>query len=387
MSSNNYLYDFFDNEDSDSNTDAVSEADSLHENVDANSDSQQEVGEPGHVSKAKENVENLTVKDQETRLKNVQSLLRVIQHHYADDYLSGSTESIVKYCEKGLQRGDLKEMIFSSKLLFSLLLTFPDLRIGKKTLSSLLSYFKDVETEIGVRTVALTTYIGYFFITEDEVDDQVIENIKFLFNVEDELSPVALQMYSIHLTRYEDEALATQFEEVSNLLIESLEEVDISLEFQIAAGTLLSQIMSACIRTEDTESDYMKYRLTELLGEISISSSKRKKKTDTKELKNRFKEFHNTFESGEEPSHSIRLNGHEISFDGWNQLIIYQFLKSILKGGLPHHLIHNDFVRSLLDLQTNFKNVKSLSKIEKQNRSKYSQHSRSRGRETAGEFY
>uniref|UniRef100_A0A7S1KLF2 Interferon-related developmental regulator N-terminal domain-containing protein n=1 Tax=Percolomonas cosmopolitus TaxID=63605 RepID=A0A7S1KLF2_9EUKA len=322
------------------------------------------------ADKAKDAVEKLSTKDQETRVKYFKFLLAVMRKHYAAEDLSSEMDTIRERCEWALLKGSDDEKKVASKLFNVLLLTFPEIEMKSKIESSLKFTTTDQDDDKKSREIALSNLYFYKFVQMEEDLHDELRDLRELF-LDPEVNVAAVNMYALLITLLNDEAKSDLLEDLG-LHLQPILEQDNSADFNIATGKLLCQLVEAYHRRERTDCDFVIYKLTQLMEEHSMYTGRIvHSKRDAKEQRKMFREFLDTFENQTEPVHTVTVNGHEINLEGWNSVVRYDSLRDVLKGGINEHITENEVVREMLDIYQDTSERKGgLTKAQKQNRSK-----------------
>jgi len=116
---------------------------------------------------------------------------------------------------------------------------------------------------------------------------------------------------------------------------------------------------------QDTiDTDYVK----SLFEGLSTQSSKGYKKGTAKAQRRDFRLFSNALdESSSSPSVNIKLKKQEFKLEGWASMIIWDYMKRNLAGGLQAHLLSNPWLQKLFGIDGNCLQVSVVpSKFEKE---------------------
>lgn len=98
---------------------------------------------------------------------------------------------------------------------------------------------------------------------------------------------------------------------------------------------------------DDIDTDYVK----SLLEGLSTQSSKGHKKDTVKAQRRDFRLFVNALdESSNSPSVDIKLKKQEFKLEGWASMIIWDYMKRNLAGGLQAHLLGNSWLHNIFGI-------------------------------------
>ncbi len=103
--------------------------------------------------------------------------------------------------------------------------------------------------------------------------------------------------------------------------------------------------------------------LIELFSNLKNETDKKKKATDLRRQRHKFREFIKTMEGMWIPEVIIKLRGLDADMKGWGRWIEYHRIKEVMGGGFQTHLLENDRLRAMFDMSSSGFVPKSLSKV------------------------
>eukprot|EP00301_Raphidiophrys_heterophryoidea_P025348 c8487_g1_i1.p1 GENE.c8487_g1_i1~~c8487_g1_i1.p1 ORF type:complete len:402 (-),score=90.29 c8487_g1_i1:288-1493(-) len=146
-----------------------------------------------------------------------------------------------------------------------------------------------------------------------------------------------------------------------------------SVDIRVTAGENLALLVDLFASGSDETKPEHPYSINDslpgLIENLVTECSKNRSKKDKLKQRTAFRFISDTLDSGETPCERIVVRTRALDFEGWRQLCLLDFLRSILGSGFQHHLFENEVVGELLDINIP-KTKPNLSKEEK----KHQQH-------------
>merc|ERR1712154_557144 len=105
--------------------------------------------------------------------------------------------------------------------------------------------------------------------------------------------------------------------------------------------------------SEDTEFEEQDVNLEAVMNEFNHlkSNSKQHKKKEFLTQKAKFRDYLKTLEHKWTPIIMIKLHHKKFSLEGWNQWVQYHAIKKVLKNGLQAHLLQNNKIKQVFEIE------------------------------------
>jgi len=130
-----------------------------------------------------------------------------------------------------------------------------------------------------------------------------------------------------------------------------------SLHVKVSTGEALAVLLER-LQEYDEEFDMYDYEhladmdeVLNLLNELSVSNSRKRRKDERAKLRNMFKKIYNSILSKEAPTEQITVADTQIVFDSWQELVQVHFLRACLGSGFLVHFKFNPLLQEIFDVQ------------------------------------
>lgn len=332
-------------------------------------------------------VEHLSEKRSATRLTALHTLTSALQSSYVPNFIQGREETLKMYLLNSLRKGETAEVEAASMgiRLMAITLGMDSEELYKQALPVCLEIGKNTSKSAGSRGAAIDAAALLTFIAAQHPEEtvgvmnQLLDFFKLhsLLSYPEAVAESILDGWGLLASTLPTVSLGTSILQQSfGLLFELLDHE--SLDVRTAAGENIALLFSAKQeiaasqgQSQDREgemdddenkassssasssssvTDALETELINKLRALSTDSSRRRAKKERAEQRKSFRDILRTVEDGDVPEEKLQVKKQKHTFEGWDKVLQLAALRNALQKGLPVHLMYNDLLQQILDV-------------------------------------
>ncbi|CEM27328.1 unnamed protein product [Vitrella brassicaformis CCMP3155] len=334
----------------------------------------------GSAGSFEELLEQLAAKRGSTRIAALDGALKLLRKEYADEVVSGCTETILSRLCGCIKKGDAKEAVLACDVLGVVLITLgsPALSAGQYEYcvgNVQRSYASQRSPQVKSRIATVLALMAFLGCDDDTKVHEMVEWMRAraahidLSKTEKEGDSESVQCEGIldgwtllsSLQPPRDLADITQSpaSDLWDLAFRGLHGQ--SVDLRSTAGSSLALMLEAKWRAEDSDTTLQELEAVRseemaLLRQLGGSNTQRTRGLTKDELKEQRATFRQILEVAETGSCSpfkfyMGSRRKELQIATWSAICRYELLKSFLQGGMLPHMQDNPVVRALIRME------------------------------------
>ncbi|EDQ88322.1 uncharacterized protein MONBRDRAFT_9124 [Monosiga brevicollis MX1] len=302
-------------------------------------------------------ISDIEAKRSEARARGLESLADLLSRYvYPEEVLSSRLGDLMDVLRKAAKSADHMAKTFHIITLLHLQPVVEDMeayyeQLRNRCEDSMLDPSLDTEprSQMAV-TLAIMSFVSELH--GDDIEEQM-ELLSDVFTDDDQeasLIAICIEAWSLLLIKLSSHDACKVAHKLSHFFHRIIGETGTDRNVLFAAARALVLLNDAQLEAHEVPAEGMD-DVARVFQAYAKESNKGKSKKDLKEQRLKFRQLLEGIETGRCPSTRLALGHSEtVVLDSWSEYMILDNVRAVLRGGMQHHLRHNQVVRDLLGL-------------------------------------